>query len=536
MTNTFAAIFENDNTRPAVLTTKSSDPPSLSLTYQQLHSQASRFISQAQTLLGSNYYVGLPIASMLGNGLPCLLAFLGTALMRSIAAPLNPAMKQSEIEFYLQDSQSKVLIVSLKEACSSHQGILAATKLGLSIWTIQWSDPEGIIIQPYNQTAQVFDANSSPPQTADFAQIQPNDTALLLHTSGTTGRPKAVPLTHANIIRSMFNIAQTYNLSPQDRTFVVMPLFHVHGLIGSLMSTLYSGGSVVLPQKYSASSFWSEFIASESNWYSAVPTIHQIQLQHELPNNLPHIRFIRSCSASLAPTVLTQIEAAFNAPVLEAYAMTEASHQMCSNPLPPLAHKPASVGIPQGVQVAILDDQGHRVHLGEVCIRGSNVTTGYLNNPSANESSFTNIYNKDSTIETTETLPGSNELWFRTGDQGYLDEDGYLFLTGRIKELINRGGEKISPLEIDAVLLQYPDVLEAISFAVDHELYGQEVNAAVILKPGSTASEQSIKDFVGRHLAAFKVPKVIFISDILPKTATGKIQRRVVSDYFTKKA
>ncbi|KAJ2480569.1 Peroxisomal-coenzyme A synthetase, partial [Coemansia sp. RSA 2052] len=339
---------------------------------------------------------------------------------------------------------------------------------------------------------------------------KPDDLALLLHTSGTTGRPKAVPLTHANIARSMLNIASTYELKKDDRSFVVMPLFHVHGLIGAALSSLYAGGSVVVPARFSATHFWPEFIASGSNWYSAVPTIHQILLRHDVPAELPNIRFIRSCSSALAPTVLAELEAALKAPVLEAYAMTEAAHQMCSNPLPPAQHKPGSVGIPQGVELAILDDDDNMTHLGEVCVRGPNVTSGYLNNAEANAKSFT-----------------KETRWFRTGDQGYVDKDGFVILTGRIKELINRGGEKISPLELDAVLAKCPGVAEAVSFAVTDEIYGQEVNAAVVPKQGADVTEEQVRTFMEGAVAKFKVPKRVFIADELPRTATGKIQRRV---------
>ncbi|KAJ1675123.1 Peroxisomal-coenzyme A synthetase, partial [Spiromyces aspiralis] len=205
-----------------------------------------------------------------------------------------------------------------------------------------------------------------------------------------------------------------------------------------------------------------------------------------------------------------------------AYAMTEASHQMCSNPVGNNAkRKPGSVGIPQGVEVTILDDDGNPTTLGEVCIRGDNVTNGYLNNPEANAKSF--------------TQPGN---WFRTGDQGYFDEDSYLVLTGRIKELINRGGEKISPLELDAVLLQHPGVAEAVSFGVDDEIYGQEVNVAVVPKnndAGKALTEDGIVKFMQENVAKFKVPKKVYIADSLPRTATGKIQRRVVAEHFLSK-
>lgn len=242
------------------------------------------------------------------------------------------------------------------------------------------------------------------------------------------------------------------------------------------------------------------------------------------PANTPHLRFIRSCSSSLAPTTFHALESAFKAPVLEAYAMTEAAHQMTSNPLPPRSRKPGSVGLGQGVEVAVLDETGVAVaqgEIGEVCIRGANVTKGYLNNAKANAESF------------------HRDGWFRTGDQGKLDPEGYLFLTGRLKELINRGGEKISPLEIDSAMLEHPAVAEAVSFAVPDEMYGQEVQAAIVLKSGYKKSEEAkvaeeVLKFCETKLAKFKVPKKIYVTDTMPKTATGKIQRKVVSEHFFK--
>ncbi|KAJ2632611.1 hypothetical protein H4R22_001115 [Coemansia sp. RSA 1290] len=509
MTDTIASIFRNEGSSPAVLTTASSDPQSLTLAYADIRGQCERFRRQAEELFGSQLPPGTVISSLLPNGLACLLVFLGTTILRATAAPLNPAMKQEEIEFYLEDAQSKVLVVS-SGASEQDEGVKAARKLNVPVWTVGWEPQAGLSLavlggQAANPSAQHREAAEPP---------QPADVALLLHTSGTTGRPKAVPLTHANIAQSMANIAATYKLSPVDRSFVVMPLFHVHGLIGALLASLFAGGSVVVPPRFSASSFWQEYADSSATWYSAVPTIHQILLRHDLPNPLPNIRFIRSCSSALAPSVLADLEHKLQAPVLEAYAMTEAAHQMCSNPLPPAVHKPGSVGLPQGVQVAILDDSGIEAQLGEVCVRGPNVTPGYLNNSEANAKSFTEA------------------RWFRTGDQGYLDADGYLVLTGRIKELINRGGEKISPLELDAVLLKCPGVAEAVSFAVTDQMYGQEVNAAVVPKQGAQVTEDSVKSFMAEHVAKFKVPKRVFVAADLPRTATGKIQRRVVAEHF----
>jgi len=347
-----------------------------------------------------------------------------------------------------------------------------------------------------------------------------DDIALVLHTSGTTGRPKAVPLTHKNLTTTMKNIKATYELTPDDRTLLVMPLFHVHGLLSGFLAPLYSGGSVIVPIKFSASEFWGDFITYKANWYTAVPTIHQILLKNPPPQVKPNIRFIRSCSSPLSPTTFHLLEKTYNAPVLEAYAMTEASHQMTSNPLPKNGkRKPGSVGIGQGVEVKILDQEGKEVKQGaeaEICVRGTNVTKGYINNEKANKESFT----KDG--------------FFRTGDQGKLDEEGYVLITGRIKELINKAGEKISPIELDNILARHPAVSEAVSFAMPDETYGEEVGAAIVLKIGQKLNEAELKKWIADKVAKFKVPKRIFFTDNMPKTSTGKIQRRIVAEAMTK--
>lgn len=350
-------------------------------------------------------------------------------------------------------------------------------------------------------------------------QAQPEDVALVLHTSGTTGRPKAVPLSHRNLTRTMKNIQATYKLTPEDRTMLVMPLFHVHGLLCGFLAPLLSGGSVIVPGAFSASTFWPQFLEHKANWYTAVPTIHQILLRTARPATKPNIRFIRSCSSPLSPKVFHELEKAFDAPVLEAYAMTEAAHQMTSNPLPPGKRQPGSVGLGQGVEVKILDQEGKEVAQGkeaEICIRGENVTKGYLNNPSANASSFT------------------KEGFFRTGDQGKQDPDGYVIITGRIKELINKGGEKISPIELDNVLGQNPAVLEAVSFAIEDEMYGQDVGVAVVLKEGQKLTVDELRKYMIEKVAKFKVPKKIYFTNNMPKTATGKVQRRMVAEAMLK--
>lgn len=291
------------------------------------------------------------------------------------------------------------------------------------------------------------------------------------------------------------NIQATYQLTPSDRNLLIMPLFHVHGLLAAFLAPLYSGGAAIVPSRFSASEFWSDFVTHQANWYTAVPTIHQILLKTPMPDPKPKIRFIRSCSSPLSPKTFHDLEAAFDAPVLEAYAMTEAAHQMTSNPLPPGKRVPGSVGIGQGVEVKILDEKGNEVPQGEeaeICIRGENVTKGYLNNPTANQTSFT------------------KGGFFRTGDQGKSTPDGYIIITNRIKELIIKGGEKISPIELDNVLLHHPNVAEVVSFSIpDPGHYGEDIGVAVVLQGTQTVSEESLKTWMAGKVAKFKVPKKV---------------------------
>ncbi|KAF3915888.1 S-dihydroxybenzoyltransferase [Arthrobotrys entomopaga] len=473
-------------------------------TYAQLGTQIDTF----QSFLASvGITTGSAVSISLVNGLEFIVPFLAATYQRAIAAPLNPAYKQAEFEFYIDDIKSALLIVPKGAVSSNSEAVRAARKYNAGIAEV-WVDGHGDVKAELVERGKLSVA-------ALKSIAQPHDVALVLHTSGTTGRPKAVPLTHKNLTTTMHNIKATYQLSPADRTYLVMPLFHVHGLLAGFLAPLHSGGSVVVPPKFSAQAFWPEFIKFKANWYTAVPSMNSILLKSPPPSPLPYIRFIRSCSSPLAPATFHQIEKTFGAPVLEAYAMTEAAHQMTSNPLPPAKRKPGSVGLGQGVDIKILDDKCDEVEQGkegEICIKGENVTKGYLNNPSANASSFTKSGH------------------FRTGDQGKKDEDGYVIITGRIKELINRGGEKISPIEIDSALLSHPAVAEAVSFGMDDELMGQEPAAAVVFKEGKGASVDELKGFLGDRLARFKIPKRIFVTKHMPKTATGKIQRRIVAE------
>ncbi len=487
---TLADLFTHaDRNHPAVLMPE--PPPATGTTYRALAEQVDRL---ATVLRRRGLQPGDGVAIVLPNGLDFLTIFLAATRARLVAAPLNPAYKADEFHFYLHDLVPKA-VVAPSDAVAVHE---AAAALGLPV--VQELFTERVSAEP-----------PEPPR--------PDDVALFLHTSGTTSRPKGVPLTHANLMASVRNIAGHYQLSAADVGLLVMPLFHVHGLIGATLSTFFAGGTVVVPPRFSAGTFWPTARACGVTWYSAVPTIHQVLLSRADADGAPRqsgFRFIRSCSSALAPATMRQLEERFGAPVLEAYAMTEAAHQMTSNPLPPGARKPGSVGRGANVDVAIMDEAGALLPLGtpgEVVVRGPNVTRGYHNNPEANATAFTHG-------------------WFRTGDRGVMDRDGYLTLVGRLKELINRGGEKISPLEIDAALLAHPAVAEAAAFAAPDAKYGEEVHAAVVLK--GDATEADLRAHCAGRLADFKVPKVIHLVKELPKGPTGKVQRRHMAAAFGK--
>ena len=470
-------------------------PGAPTLSYAQYAYEIER---TAELLAGAGVKPGRPVSIVLVNNLEFMVLFLAVARAGAVAAPLNPAYTVDEFKFFMEDADAQLAIVPPR----AHLGRDAANELGIPV--VEASLEGGSIV--------LSNGSGTLTKTVDAPAPSPEDVALFLHTSGTTSRPKGVPLTHANLMKSISNIKNHYVLTPEDTSIIVMPLFHVHGLMGASLSTLNSGGSLVIPERFSASSFWGLQKNYSATWYSAVPTIHQILLMRADDDNAPHesFRFIRSCSSALAPAVFEKLEARFGAPVLEAYGMTEASHQMSSSPMPPGKRIPGTVGQATGVEIAIMDMEAtgqiqKTGDIGEVVIKGENVMHGYNNNPEANAEAFV-------------------DGWFRTGDQGFLDADGYLSLTGRIKELINRGGEKISPLEVDGVLLKHPAVAEAVCFAVPDEKYGEVVHAAVVLSGETDQAE--IRSYCREQLADFKVPDVVYISDVLPRTATGKIQRR----------
>jgi len=445
------------------------------------------------------------VAMALPNGLETIVCFLG-ASVAGTSAPLNPAYRHDEFVFFLEDTDAKLLVLPPAGADEARR---AAAERGVPILDAD-VDPEGTVRFFPTSTGRT----AGPPQ--------PDDVALILHTSGTTGRPKRVPLRHRNLAVSAENIAQTYQLTANDVAMTVMPLFHVHGLLASTLATLLTGGTMVVPEKFNPLSFWRTVRECRATWYSAVPTMHRLLLARagdQRPIGAEHLRFIRSASAPLSFHTMEKLEHVFGAPVLEAYGMTEASHQIASNPLPPGVRRAQSVGLGTGVKISIMDTHGHHSHLGmghagEVVIQGPSIIDGYESNPEANATSFV-------------------DGWFRTGDQGIIDPDGYLRLLARLKELINRGGEKIAPMEIGQVLLKHPAVAEAVCFGVPHPTWGEEVTAAVVLRAPVPVPE--LLSFCRDHLADFKCPKKIHVVDAIPRTATGKIQRRALVEAFTEK-
>jgi len=467
----------------------------ISVTYDDLRQQV---LAMADALASAGIHRGDRVAIVLPNGLAAIVSFLAAAIAGT-AAPLNPAYPYEEFLFFLEDTDAKVLLCPPVGAEFARR---AAADRKIPVLAVEMSD---------NGKARIVAA----PAGASAAEPSAGDIALVLHTSGSTGRPKRVPLRHSNLAVSAANIAHTYALSEDDVSLCTMPLFHVHGLIGSAMSTLYSGGTVVVPTKFNALSFWRTVREHRVTWYSGVPTMHQLLVSRtsQKPSEAASLRFIRSCSAPLSPELARKVEDLLDVPLVEAYGMTEAAHQMSSNPLPPLQRKAGSVGLGTGLRISIMDKDGNHLatsQKGEVVIQGDNVFHGYENNPEANALAFAND-------------------WFRTGDQGFLDEDGYLHLTGRIKDIIIRGGENIAPHEVDEVLLRHPAVAAAVTFGCPHPVLGQDVAAAVILHEPNAASEAALIKHCREWLAEFKCPKKIYLVSSFPTTATGKPRRSAVA-------
>ena len=499
MNNTVSALIATHNAEALAI----GAPDRKWMTYGGLRDLSANV---ADALHGFGIGRGDRVAIVLPNGPEMATAFV-TIAQTATTAPLNPAYRQEEYEFYLEDLQAKVLVVA-----DDYDGpaLPAAEKFGVPVLRLSFdhTDPAGHFT--LSAAGKIGDCDSTNP-TED-------DVALILHTSGTTSRPKIVPLLQSNVFASAKNVGTSLALTPDDRCLNVMPLFHIHGLIAAVAASLAAGGQIWCAPGFNALRFFAQLDDARPTWYTAVPTMHQTILTRSGRNKdiieRVGLRFLRSSSASLPAPVMKELIEVFDAPVIEAYGMTEAAHQMCSNPLPPRKQKPGAVGVAAGPEVRTADETKDELlnagQTGEIVISGPNVTPGYEGNPKANADNF---------------FMADGKRWFRTGDQGAFDEDGYLHLTGRLKEIINRGGEKISPLEVDAVLLGHSEIAQIVCFAVPHPKLGEEIAAAAVLTEGSELQEKDIRAFAAEHMADFKVPRSVVILDEIPKGATGKIQR-----------
>jgi acyl-CoA synthetase (AMP-forming)/AMP-acid ligase II len=492
---TIAGLLE----RGAADATALGAPGGTPLTYQALRTLVAD-VRQALETRGIG--PGDRVAIVLDNGPEMAAAFLSVG-SAATAAPLNPGYRSDEFEFYLTDLRAKLLIVARGKDSPS---VEVATRLGVPIARLVPHPERGAGTFTLEFATDAAPSGTRPPVT-------PDDIALVLHTSGTTSRPKIVPLAHRNVCASARNIAASLALTSEDRNLVIMPLFHIHGLMAALLAPLSVGGEVYCSTGFNALKFFGWMDEVKPTWYTGVPTMHQAILLRA-PGNAEvirnhRLRFIRSSSSSMPVTVIEQLESLYGIPVIEAYGMTEAAHQMASNALPPRPRKPGTVGPAAGPEIRVVDTTGATVPPGapgEIVIRGPNVMTAYENNPTANADAF---YGD----------------WFRTGDQGTMDAHGYVTITGRLKEIINRGGEKISPREVDEIMMAHPAVHQWVTFGMPHAMLGEEVAAAVVLKQGAQASDAELRDFAKVKLADFKVPKKILILQEIPVGATGKLQR-----------
>jgi acyl-CoA synthetase (AMP-forming)/AMP-acid ligase II len=490
--STITALLDGGDAGATALGTPGGRP----LTFGALRSVIAQ---TAETLAARGIGPGDRVAIVLDNGPEMAVACL-SVVSGATAAPLNPGYRAEEFEFYLTDLKAKLLIAAQGK---SSPALDVAAKLGIPVCRLAAQPERG---------AGSFVLESAGGGGKPRAATS-DDVALVLHTSGTTSRPKIVPLLQRNLVASAGHIRATLALSPADRGLCIMPLFHIHGLMTGLLAPLSAGGEVCCPPGFNALKFFAWMAEAHPTWYSGVPTMHQAILSRAGHNaeiiKANPLRFVRSSSSALPTKVIAELESVFGAPVIESYGMTEASHQMTSNPLPPMPRKPGTVGPGAGPEVQVVDDRGNPVSPGapgEIVIRGANVMGGYENNPQANAEAFV-------------------RGWFRTGDQGVMDGDGYVTITGRLKEIINRGGEKISPREVDETIMAHPAVHQCVTFALPHEVLGEEVAAAVVLRPGAAASDKELRQFAASRLADFKVPRKILILQEIPVGATGKLQR-----------
>lgn len=446
---------------------------------------------------------GEKVAFLLPNGYWSAALLLGVIYSGRIIVPLNAVSGDASLSYVIQHSQSRVILVDHQ---SKEKFAAVLDDLPDSVKIINTDidkGPEWLV---------------SPGSDSKKPEITTDDIAVLMYTSGTTGQPKGVLLSHGNIVAGGRNTAIAHELTSKDRALCVLPLYHINAQMVTVMGPLVTGGSVVLPKKYGTSGFWTLIADFHCTWFSVVPTIIAYLLEYaeregfdrEAMGGLPDLKFGRSASAPLAPEMHIEFEKVFGVPIVETMGLTETAAQILSNPMPPGKPKYGSPGKAVGNEAKIIDEQGNecpRGVSGELMIRGDNVTLGYYNNPEATADSL------------------EPDGWLHTGDVALQDEDDFFFITGRIKELIIKGGENIAPREIDEALYEHPAVLEAAGFGIPDTRYGQEVMACVALKQGAQCKEDELSRLLEKRLGAFKSPKRIYFMDELPKGPSGKIQR-----------
>ena len=464
----------------------------------------------ATRLRSSGLSRGAAVGLVGANTAEFVVALLGAARAGLVVAPIDPALPESQMSARLDALGARAILVGPPAV-----GAAPVAQVQLPTWTLR--------VNISRATATLETGADAVRPIRGAAYELSDDDALVLFTAGTTDRAKMVPLTHANVAASVQGICATYELGSDDATVAVMPLFHGHGLLATLLASLASGGCVLLPERgrFSAHTFWDDVRAASATWFTAVPTIYEILLDRsalEYPGpQVAPLRFMRSCSAPLNTATGRALERTLGVPLLSAYGMTESTHQATSEPLPQRGSlKHGSVGRATGVDLRVVDQTGHTCRagtVGEVWVHGPTVARGYLADPAETAHSFA-------------------DGWFRTGDLGSLDEDGYLFLTGRIKSLINRGGEKISPEHVEDILSGCPGVAEAAVFAVPDPTYGQRVGAAVVVREGESIGSEQILRYSRDRLSTFEVPDRLEVVAALPHTSKGGLDRRAVDAHY----
>jgi len=459
------------------------------LTYAQFAQEVRRF---AGILQHNGFQAGDKSLLVLRNGVRFAVAFFAVVMLDGVAVPVNPALKRQELAYLLEDSESAFILTSEEFANVAEEFAHnpVQTAAGIRMYRLER--------QPENE-------NSEPPF------------ALLLYTSGTTGKPKGVMLTQENLIATASYIHEAHELTGDDTVLCVLPYFHINGLVVTLITPVYAGLTIILPEKFSASAFWGWIDRYQAAWFSAVPTIYSFILDKPIDEyNLSSLQFARSASSPLPVAVLQEFERKTGVPIIESFGISEGGSQITTNPRPPKTRKAGSVGLPFGNEMRVIDEHGGiapALQTGEVVVRGANIARGYYRKPEETKRSFV-------------------DGWFHTGDLGHFDEDGYLYLEGRIKELINRAGEKFSPQEIDEALYKLPQVELAAAVGVPHRLYGEEVAAYVKLRDGQSITAEQIRFHCHNELADYKVPKEIFFVEDLPRGPSGKIQRLKLLDIY----